>query len=317
MSDLRTFWTNTSNSASSVVGKVNSYLGSSVTRSAASTESTDPYLTNPKYLVLITQTLKQVPTVIKGHVPKEISFSQRAKWTSPWGAGLLSSGNAGDLLALTTGNRLVAQSLSLKVWQGVSDDTSFSVEFELVAHSSTANDVMVPLQNLMKMVVPSIDANGFLKSPGAFMTAEGFKEIGQKFTEVVASATKTTVETGSKIINGSTGIVAGVQQGSAEVLKTAADSGLTRKSAIEKYMDNVIKVDIGDWFSMNNVVITDVQYTLHAQQPGPDGGLMGATVQVTFEPMFTVTAEDIPNLISATPLKPASSSMSAPRVGMK
>jgi len=295
---LSDFWTNTKNSLAGSVGSSldakSSYIAGSV--------STDPYLQNRKYTVVISQNLEKETLVVVGAVPKDFQFDQRSKWSSPWGAGILGSGMAGDLLALTTGNRLVAQSMSLKVWQGTADDTSFTVDFDLIAYSSTDNDVMQPLRSLMRMVVPSIDTNGFLKSPGAILDSAAMEEIGQKLVSFASATTGAVAKSATNMLNGDTGIVTGVQQVGSSTAKALGDSKLTRKEFLEKYMKNIIQVDVGDWFTLKNVAITDVSYTFHAQQPGPRGGLMSASVRVTFEPMFTITAEDIEKLISSRPV---------------
>lgn len=187
------FWTKTTNT-------VGTFVGANIAgrKSLDNGSSTDPYLNNRKYAVVITQSQHaeeacKPPLVIVGSVPESLLLDQTVDWKVPWGAGL--SGNIGDLAAVATGNRLVAQVMTMQVWQGSSQDMSFTLTFELRAYSDTEKDVMIPLRNLMKMSVPSTDEMGFLRSPGPYLSPEGLKKIG-------GTLVKTAIELGSVVVDG-------------------------------------------------------------------------------------------------------------------
>lgn len=278
--------------------------------------STDPYLQNRKYAVMFTRHLaindKDPVLTIVGSVPKEFRIDQTSTWASPWGGGLMGKGFAGDLMAVLKGNRLLTQSLSLQVWQGAADDTSFSVSFDLVAYTSAELDVMGPLRDLLSLAMPSLDKSGFLLSPGATVRPEFLETIGGTLGTLVgqgAAAVATGVSTTAKLgyealkkgelmSNGLTSAVgAGADVAYKGLTEAVADSRLATKTFIEAGMENLIQVDIGDWFTMNNVVITDVNHTLSPQLPGPDGGVMYANVTVAFRPMFALTSSDLTHLL--------------------
>ena len=293
--------------------------------------SRDPYLTNRKYAVIISKHNaiddKHNLMTITGSVPKEFQISHGSSWASPWGGGLMGKGFAGDLMAVMKGNRLLTQSLSLQVWQGAADDTSFSVAFELIAYDDVELDVMVPLRHLMELVVPRLNEAGFLLSPGATIKASALAGLGAGLGTLVAEGTAA-IATGAfntakdayaltktkfnpedspdahsrRMMDGKATTVAGLVNKNAEatydkLTGAIANSKLGLKSAIEQHMENLIQIDIGDWFTLNNCVITNVEHRLSSQMPGQSGGVLHASVSITFRPMFALTSDDLGNLL--------------------
>jgi hypothetical protein len=131
-------------------------------------------------------------------------------------------------------------------------------------------------------------------------TLAGGTLVGDKTSELVKSGVSV-----DKMIDGfksvATGSIPIVTEGYNSASKALKESGLTTKGAIEAYMEGIITITVGDWFTMKNVVITDVSSTLNAQQPGAAGGVMSASVSVSFRPMFTLTTEDLENLLRGAP----------------
>lgn len=269
--------------------------------------STDPMLvtSNRKYLVQISQDqdiatvgTQGQPLIVYGQVPEELQMDQQVKWQAPWGAGLAGDGQIADLLAVTMGTRLLAQVQTLQVWQGSGNDFDFTVILEFRAWSDVDRDVMIPMQNLLSMSLPSVDpSTGWLRSPGPILDAAAIKAIGQGAVSTIQSlsATGTNSYTQSTT-DGQTQFKAGLTA----LQAIGAQAGQTlnvAKTQLEQLMKNKIEVRIGDWFRMSNVVITNVQNTLHAQQPGPTGGVMSGTSTVTFRPMFAVTTDDIKSIL--------------------
>lgn len=301
---IDSFWTKTNELASSALSSVpmpsvKNLLGKSVnkpTSSGAAGGSTDPHLQNRKYTIRVYQN----SNVVVGAVPDTLEINQSASWNAPWAGGI--SGAKGDIMAVGLGTRLVAQVLTLQVWQGGgNNDFDFSIQFELRAYADAERDVMIPLRTLLNMTVPSLSSNGFLQAPGPRLTQEGIKKLGAgvaavavKTGEVVVDAAKAgfKVATG-EMKNGSLGSITDSASNAVnQIGATAKEAGLTRKG-IEANMENKIKIEIGDWFRMTNVIVTDVRHTMKPQRPGPAGTIMAADVMISFRPMFTVTAEDI------------------------
>jgi hypothetical protein len=149
--------------------------------------------------------------------------------------------------------------------------------------------------------MPSLNQNGFLKAPGPQLSKEGLKQLGAGAGAVMIKTGEVVGKVGSaaisgKMVKGEDSALSEADKGVDEIGQTAQANGFTRK-AIESNMENKIKIEIGDWFRLTNVVITDVRHTLKAQRPGPEGTLMAADVSISFRPMFTLTAEDIPKLL--------------------
>jgi hypothetical protein len=301
---IDSFWTKTNELANSAlssvpISNVKNLLGTKAnkpTTSGVAGGSTDPHLQNRKYTIRIYQN----SNVVVGAVPDALEINQSASWNAPWAGGI--SGAKGDIMAVGLGTRLVAQVLTLQVWQGGgNNDFDFSIQFELRAYADPERDVMIPLRTLLNMTVPSLSSNGFLQAPGPRLTQEGIKKLGAgvaavavKTGEVVVDAAKAgyKVATGEMKNGGIGSITDSAANAVNQIGTTAKEAGLTRKG-IEANMENKIKIEIGDWFRMTNVIVTDVKHTMKPQRPGPAGTIMAADVMISFRPMFTVTAEDI------------------------
>lgn len=307
MSLIDSFWTKTNEVANSVISKLptsQSLFGQTsvvTTSSGSSGGSTDPSLANRKYTVRIYQN----STVIVGAVPNELEINQSASWSAPWASGV--GGTKGDILALGLGTRLVAQVLTLQVWQGGgANDFDFNIQFQFRAFSDPERDVMIPLRTLLEMSMPSLNANGFLQAPGPVLTQEGIKKLGAgagavlvKTGQLAIQGAKAAASMAGNVVSGGAttdGQLGSIQEAGTnavnEIGTVAKANGLTRKG-IESNMKNKIRIEVGDWFRLSNVLITDVRHTLLAQRPGPEGTLMAADVVVSFRPMFTLTAEDV------------------------
>ena len=280
-------------------------LGIGANSAITDSTSTDPLLRNRDYAVIITQDQDSEPgarsRVIVGSVPQSIQINQNVAWRAPFGAGLAGSGQIADILAMT-GNRLVAQVLTMQVWQGSGNEFDFNVTFDLRAWSDPYLDVIVPIQTLLMMSVPSIDESGFLMSPGPVLDKEGIEKLGAHVTKTVVDAGKAGIAAFNNKKGKDTPMLDGenVQAGIAggrEFASQMKASGLLKKKTIEQYLKNKISIQIGRWFKMENVVIVDVQHDIKGQTPdGDTGQIQAASVTVSFRPMFAVTAEDVVNM---------------------
>ncbi len=313
MATLQDFWTKTSDTASSAYGTVKSAFTKPSFSTMDNGGSTDPYINNRKYAVVITQQQDlnccKPPIVVVGAVPESLQIDQQVNWRAPWASGL--TGSVGDLAAVAAGNRLVAQALTMQVWQGSGNDFEFTLTFDLRAYSSVELDVMQPLRNLLKMSVPGMDSVGFLVSPGPVLDKAAMKKLGEQIGTLGASVASTLVSGAADVIKATGKTTDGKSKlaaaGSASsdtvsrVVDQVSASGLVRKEAIESQLKNVISLSIGDWFYMNNVVVLSVNHTMKPQQPGVKGGIMAAGVSVTFKPMFSITVDDIDTILKKVP----------------
>jgi hypothetical protein len=317
MSFVDKFWTKTNELANSALAPLRMAIPgiglgsdlSTATSSGISGGSTDPHLSNRKYTIRIIQD----GTIVVGAVPETLEINQSAAWNAPWAGGI--SGAKGDIMALGLGTRLVAQVLTLQVWQGGgNNDFDFTVQFELRAYSDANRDVMIPLKALLSMTMPSLSSNGFLKAPGPQLSQKGLRDLGAGVAAVAVETGKVVVDAAKAGYSMASGAITGkgsMTNASISSLSEAGNNavdrigtasknaGLTRR-AIEANMENKIGIEIGDWFRMSNVVITDVRHTMRPQRPAQeDGMIMAADVVVSFRPMFTVTREDIDMILGS------------------
>lgn len=285
-----------------------------VSKNESSGVSGDPDLQHPNYTVTITQQQDavggsgMVPRVVVGCMPETIELNQDVNWKSPWGAGIAGEGAISDVLAATTGNRLVAQVLTLKVWQGSGNDFDFRVQFQLRAWNDPEQDVMVPLRDLLRMSLPSLDSSGFLLSPGPIMTSESIQagaqsaaaSIGEAVSSILGKVQNVNSQPGE--MKDSKSLLTKANEIRTNTVDALGKSGITKKAFLESMMKNIISIKIGSWFTMNNVLVQNVQYTLNTQTPyGPTGQPTSADVVVSFTPMFAITQEDIETILMRAP----------------
>lgn len=303
---------------------VDSLTSTSTLSASVRKAQTDPMLKNRNYMVTITQDRSMAggagPVFVYGMVPESFQFSLRSEWSAPFGSGLASIAGStiGNLMAMT-GNRLVAQVMTMQVWQGSSDSLEFVLQFELRAWSDAEADVANPLQTLMEMSLPSVEDSGFLRSPGPIIDPIGVENIAKSYAIGISDATTNAVKslvdafTPSKK-DASGGASSAMKNGTTEsmnfydrskaagrgFLKSISDQGLARKKRIEENMTNKIQVSIGRWFHLDNVVITDVQADIKAQTPETVSGIpTNVSVTVSFRPVFALTAEEVTKIMSA------------------
>lgn len=273
-------------------------------KKTTATGSTDPNLNNRNYTVMIKQSKGPTDLIVVGTVPQSFQIQQSVDWKAPWGAGLGGSGNIGDLIAVT-GNRLVAQIMTMQVWQGSGNDFEFTVQFELRAWSDPVRDVLDPLRSLLKMSLPSIGENGFLKSPGPVLSPEGIKIISGQFTQAVTEGSRQLKDKiTSQTADGTrTALGVGVEAGKTtyETVSSASKTaGAASKRAIEENLTNKISIQIGQWFHLDNIIVTQVQHDIKGQTPDRKSGVIqSASVTVSFKPMFSLTADDVDGMLRA------------------
>jgi hypothetical protein len=273
-----------------------------VSKGAQTPAQTDPMLKNANYRVVITQDHDlngaNQPVFVYGMVPESFQINVDSQWSTPFGSGLanLAGNNISNILALS-GNRLVGQVMTMQVWQGSSDALTFNVSFELRAWSDAYADVVAPLQALMRMALPSVTKSGFLQSPGPVIDKAGITQISSTLTSVVADVGAAAVQGYASTKNGITSSIASGFNASVEKI---SDAGVMRKDTVEKNMKNKIHISIGRWFSMDNIVITEVQTDVKSHQPEARTGVpLSTTVTITFKPVFALTAEDISTIMGA------------------
>lgn len=317
-------------SASSIATNIKDTALKTIKNAAAgntrSGTSTDPNLKNVNYTVMIVQqqdlnTGSRNPKIVVGAVPPEFQITQDVKFSAPFGSGLMGDSTLGNLMAMM-GNRLVAQVMTMQVWQGAGDDSTFTITFELRAYSDTEQDVHTPLRRLLEMSMPSVADDGFLYSPGPILDPGAMKAIGGTITSVGIQVARTGANfisrqaseqftaikdslfgsSKSTTKDGNNTLVQDFENTKSTLQGIIKSSGITSKHLIQGYLKNRISISIGRWFYLDNIVITNVQHNLKPQTVnGKSGQLQAATVTVSFKPMFLLTAEDIEFMLRQAP----------------
>jgi len=290
----------------SVQGAALSAAGIQQTGIDGSQTSTDPSLVSAsrKYLVQIKQDQdiqtigsNKNPIIVVGQVPEEFLMDQQVSWKAPWAAGLAGDGNVADLLAVTMGTRLLAQVQTIQVWQG-GGEVEFSLPIEFRAWSDVDKDVMIPLQILSSLAVPSVDpSSGWLRSPGPILDKDAVEKISSGVVSTILDTATKVQNAATKAMANGGKVLAGATAGGVEAASSAGKALYASKAAIEQLLKNKIEIRIGDWFRLKNVIITNVSHVLRPQQPGPRGGIMSATATVSFRPMFALTTDDLTSII--------------------
>ena len=316
--------------------KIGGKLGLKTGSAPATTGSTDPALSNRNYTVIIKQDQDAFappgkPRIVVGQVPASFAMSQDVNWKAPWGGGLASVGGdtVANLLAVT-GNRMVGQAMTLQVWQGSNSDFDFTVAFEFRAYSDVVRDVIDPVQTLLKMSLPSISpTTGFLQSPGPILGAKAIEKIGGDTVKILGAVKDLGVAAASSLLSGAGGLLSSVTAVTKNVgtvvdgAKSLAGSALNNVSAyvpselttalgaaggvlknssfvskapLESEMKNKISIQIGRWFRLDNVVITNVQHDIRPHTVTASGGLQTANVTVSFRPVFSLTEADVASM---------------------
>ena len=269
------------------------------------TKSTDPNLRNRNYAVIISQEQDFTggpPNIVVGSVSKDLQLQQSVQWATPFGAGLAGSGLVGDVLAAVRGNRLVGQVMTMQVWQGSGGDFDFTVDFELHAWSDPVLDVLDPLKILLKMSLPSVTPTGFLRSPGPILSDEGVAAVSGVITSVAANAITagSNAATASRTSDGGKSWVGSSIDAVSATAESLGNSGIAKKRLIENHLKNMISIQIGRWFYMRNVIVTNVAHTLKSQTTERKTGIIqSAAVSIGFRPMFAITSEDVETMLQS------------------
>lgn len=102
---------------------------------------------------------------VKGYVPETFQMAVTSQFNQPFGQGAANTafGKATQVLA---GVAVTSQSMTAQVWEGT-QPIELTLEMEFVAESNPQTEVLEPIKELMKMVMPSTGPGGFmLKPPG-------------------------------------------------------------------------------------------------------------------------------------------------------
>lgn len=227
---------------------------------------------NSNYLARIFQvqggsTGAQGALIARGYLPETFNIGVSSEWSEPFAS--ISAGALGDAVQLLTNRKLVTQAMTMQMWQGTAP-IRFNMRFHFVAYSDAYQDVVSPVESLIRLTVPFRATGGVLVPPGP--DVQWLQGIGNQLdAQNVQSAYNLRFGSGQANTNSSNGT-------SPKVINTAKGK---------------ISVAIGNFLYFDNVVVENVDAEFDTAFTSA-GLPISARVDVTFK-TFTILTQDAQN----------------------
>jgi hypothetical protein len=241
--------------------------------------------------------------LVEAWLPEQIQVDLHADYDAPFAQGFTDA--AGQMIgnmARFAGMSLTTQALTAQVWQGGSN-IQFSLPLIFQAESSGVSDVMKPIKDLMRLMLPKDPQDGgLLEAPGPRLDlgrvteggqSEVYRIIGggttslnQKYDQARNALESMTTDIGNKNFGG---VVSKTIDG---IRTTAGEVARPVSRAIVNSVKNNISLYIGQFQYFPSVVVTDVSPTFDVVI-GPDKNPLRASVVVQFRTFYTPTDRDI------------------------
>lgn len=246
--------------------------------------------------------------VFTAWLPEEFNYSMSSNYEAPFQPLLQNSwvGVAQKLM----GANLMTPLMTAQLWSG-SETPEFSVQVQLEAESSTAQDVKAKFLRLLQLVTPYTNSYGMMLSPGPRVDV---KKVLER-----AAASSSTISSGFDTINSALNLVmddnhqnllptsgSGVKTQNGGRMIDSSESVMSEKSDVfstasyisgpDALVSNQISISIGRYLYFPSVVITNVNSTLLHCIDGTTGWPMSATIDISFRPLFMPVVNDYKNM---------------------
>lgn len=237
--------------------------------------------------------------LVEAWLPEQVNVDINANYEAPYAQGI-TGGIAEKIgpLARFAGLSLTTQALTIQVWQGGSN-INFSLPLIFQAQTSGVTDVMKPIKDLMKLMMPKDpQGGGLLEAPGPRLDPDKLLANGASLDTISKIGGDTLSAAGSTLVDTSKALVTGQGLGAATgallngAVNTANSVAKPVSNAIVNSVKNNISLYIGQFQYFPSVVVTDVSPTFDVVL-GPDKNPVRATVVVQFRTFYTPTARDI------------------------
>jgi hypothetical protein len=235
--------------------------------------------------------------LVSAWLPESVNIDVNASYDAPFAQGL--SGMAPAMignLARFMGLSMTTQALTAQVWQGGSF-IDFTLQLIFQAEASGAEDVMIPIKKLLKLVMPQDPTGGgLLSAPGPHLDYQKLKDNGLEQIDKTFSAkgiVNGLVDTAVALTDHPVAVISGIQQTAGKIAQPVS-------RAIEASIVNNISLYVGSFLYFKSVVVTDVSPTFDVML-GEDMNPQKASVNVTFRTFFMPTAKDIEDMFPAAP----------------
>lgn len=257
--------------------------------------------------------------IVEAWLPETVMVDVNATYEAPFAQGLGSIGALQGIgeFARYLGLSMTTQAMTAQVWQGGAF-IEFSMPLIFQAEDNAANDVMVPIMDLMRLTMPKEPtAGGFLQAPGPRIDPKKLAqngidsiESGVNLIRDAASRAGTTSGTTNSPVDTSQTAVSRLSNFAAEGYAKANEVAKTLSSRLVNSVSNNISLYIGQFQYFSSVVITDVSPTFDVVLAA-DKNPLRASVNVNFRTFFIPTDQDIEMMFpAAKSLQPKSGSSS-------
>lgn len=195
---------------------------------------------------------------VKAYLPENVSLTVASDWSAPFAD---KAEGALNTVANLFGASLKTKASTAQIWQG-STPIEVTIPFILTAESDPATEIIEPIQELMKLCLPS--------------TTKGQRFIppGPSFKGYVAGQLKGESAVGSAI---------------AKLASSAPSIGSNGES---------ITVEVGNFMIFTQVVLLSVNPTFHTQRLHHSGLPLRADVEITFRKYTTSVKGEVDNILA-------------------
>lgn len=229
--------------------------------------------------------------LVEAWLPEQVNVDISANYDAPYAQGMGAAvGDKLGAMARFAGLSLTTQALTIQVWQGGSN-IQFSLPLIFQAETSGVSDVMKPIKDLMKLMMPKDpQGGGLLEAPGPRLDPDKLisqagptlAKIGGDIGGGLLNAAGSMVDTARQVMNDPVGTVRNIANTVAQPIS----------NAIVNSVKNNISLYVGQFQYFPSVVVTDVSPTFDVVL-GPDKNPQRATVVVQFRTFYTPTERDI------------------------
>jgi hypothetical protein len=242
--------------------------------------------------------------LVEAWLPEQVAMDVHADYDAPYAKGIQDAVNPklGEFTRFI-GMSLTTQALTAQIWQGGSF-VDITLQFIFQSESGAAADVMKPIQDLLRLMMPADPSNGgFLQAPGPHVDlnslAANGKEAASQISSSIASAlsaiASSPVQTMKDMVTNPLGVAQNVQAQANKDLVPASQ-------ALMASVKNNISLYVGQFLYFPSVVIKDVSPTFDVTM-GTDKNPIRASVNVTFSTFVMPTQNDIDTMFPAATVK--------------
>ena len=249
------------------------------------------------------------PLSIKGWLPEEVRMDATSTWEAPFSGGIMGMLPGAVVAGLQAfGVKPASQMLTVQVWQATeSQDMTFQLAF--YTENDPKKDVRDKVLSLMSLVIPSVDENGFLLSPGPSLDPEKGRELVDALGKVVEGQLTGTFKAfkgfAARMLDFAESQASGTNAAKSTTLDSNkvttqksyavnAKSAIANREALAQAVQNRISIRFGKFLMLRDAVVISANPTWSTSNLDAVTGLPNhATVDIVVRPLFALTAQDL------------------------